>query len=120
VLKLLSLPDPILAECATLHLSRNAMVELAMAGDDAERAYLLELLRQGASVKALREARAPKADGQGARPPAPKDRPDPVRAALNQVEKGVKAPAKTPIALDEDHRRTLQALLWEIDRLLKG
>lgn len=120
VLKLLALPDDILAECATLHLSRNAMVELALASDGAERARLLDLLRQGASVKTLREARAPKAEGQGARTPAPKDRPDPVRTALTQVERGVKTLAKTPTALDDAQRRTLQALRREIDRLLKG
>ncbi|WP_114395329.1 ParB/RepB/Spo0J family partition protein [Oleisolibacter albus] len=69
-LKLLTLPDAVLEECATLHLSRNAMIELALAEDPAERAMLMELVRRGGSVKALREARQPK---QARRPAETRD-----------------------------------------------
>lgn len=122
-LKLLTLPPAVLAECATLHLSRNAMVELSLAADEAERAALLDLLRRGASVKALREARAPKLEGQGARPPRPSTPHAQVAAllgALGKAEKAVTAFAADPQPLEPAHRQRLENLRTEIDRLLAG
>lgn len=128
VLKLLSLPAPLLAECATLHLSRNAMVELALAADADEQAQLLELLRRGASVKALREARAanaaaPSGAGQGAAPspkPAKATAADPLRSALSTLERGVKALAEVPTPLDANQRDQLLTLRRQIDLILRG
>lgn len=128
VLKLLSLPAPLLAECATLHLSRNAMVELALAADADEQAQLLDLLRRGASVKSLREARAanaagPSGAGQGATPspkPAKATAADPLRAALSTLERGVKALAEVPTPLDANQRDQLLTLRRQIDLILRG
>lgn len=120
VLKLLSLPDNILAECATLHLSRNAMVELALAEEGAERARLLEMLRSGASVKALREARGQKPEGQGDRAPASQPKTSPLQRAMTQVEGGLKVLSRTPTPLDNDQRRKLEALRSMIDQLLQA
>lgn len=120
VLKLLSLPEPVLAECATLHLSRNAMVELALADDGAERAGLLDMLRQGASVKALREARAQKGEGQGKDNPAPQQKAPPLHRAMTQLEGGLKLLAKSAAPLNDSQRRTLADLRDRIDQLLRG
>ena len=123
VLKLLSLPEAVLAECATLHLSRNAMVELALAADETERALLLGLLRRGASVKALREARQPR-DGQGARPagrPAPSATATAgLLRALGPAEKAVSSFAANPAPLAPADRQRLERLRAEIDRLLSA
>lgn len=120
VLKLLSLPDDILAECATLHLSRNAMVELALAEAGAERARLLDMLRNGASVKALREARGQKSEGPGNPVPQPHPKASPLQRAMTQVEGGLKVLSRTSAPLDNDQRRTLEALRAMIDQLLQG
>lgn len=129
-LKLLTLPDEVVAECATLHAGRNAMVELALAADEAERRELLEVLRAGGSVKALREARAPRA-GQGARKEGA--RPEGTRnegtrtgragdagalfAALERVERAFAAMAEPP-ALTDEQRRRLERLRGRIDEAL--
>jgi ParB family chromosome partitioning protein len=120
VLKLLSLPEDILAECATLHVSRNAMVELALAEDGAERARLLEMLRQGASVKALRETRAHKVEGQGSRAPTSQSKASPLQRAMTQVEGGLKVLYKTSTPLDNEQRRKLQEMRKMIDQLLQA
>ncbi|MBP7339945.1 ParB/RepB/Spo0J family partition protein [Niveispirillum sp.] len=125
VLKLLTLPETVLAECATLHLSRNAMVELALAAGEGEREHLLSLLRRGASVKALREARAAAAGaGEGATQ-APKpvpDRTSPTPKALStavaRLEPLVTRFAASPQPLNPAQRRQLEQLRGEIDRIL--
>lgn len=120
VLKLLTLPDAVLTECATLHLSRNAMVELALADEGAERERLLAMLRQGASVKLLREARAQKPEGQGAgaaTPPSAK-KVTPLQRAMTQLEGGLKVLVKANAPLADDERRRLQQLRQTIDQLL--
>lgn len=68
-LRILGLPDEVLDECATLHLSRNAVVEIALADDTAERDRLLAIARRGGSVKALREARQPKQTDRASQTP---------------------------------------------------
>lgn len=138
VLKLLSLPEPVLAECATLHLSRNAMVELALAAGEGEREHLLSLLRRGASVKTLREARAAGtgqgAAGQGSAPtstqaqdagtPAPPDAdapsPKALTSAIAQLEPVLTRLAASKQPLSRAQRQQLQRLRGEIDRILEG
>ncbi|MFV3130468.1 ParB/RepB/Spo0J family partition protein [Niveispirillum sp. KHB5.9] len=124
VLKLLTLPEPVLAECATLHLSRNAMVELALASGEGEREHLLSLLRRGASVKALREARAAGA-GQGT--PVPMKQPDPaaptakvLSGAVARLEPLVTRFAASPQPLSDPQRQQLERLRGEIDRILSS
>lgn len=130
VLKLLSLPEAVRAECATLHLSRNAMVELALAAGEGERDHLLSLLRRGASVKALREARAAGA-GQGGSPatiPAadstagPSDAPTPktLSSAVAQLAPVLTRFAASPQPLTKGQRQQLQQLRDGIDRILGG
>lgn len=130
VLKLLSLPEPVLAECATLHLSRNAMVELALAAGEGEREHLLSLLRRGASVKALREARAAgqgeaQAEGQGTTKPASREPDDAPTAkalsgAIARLEPLVTRFAADPQPLNKAQRQQLEKLRAEIERILSS
>lgn len=118
VLKLLTLPESVIDECATLHISRNAMVELALASSPAELDALLEVLRRGGSVKALREARQPR-EGQGGRTARPRDLSS-FFAALGRVEKSFDTLGKQPPVLDTDQRAQLERLRARIDLLLAG
>lgn len=130
VLKLLTLPEPVLAECATLHLSRNAMVELALAAGEGEREHLLSMLRRGASVKALREARAAgqggqPGEGQGTpKPAAPEPDTAPTAKALSgaiaRLEPLVTRFAADPQPLTRAQREQLERLRTEIGRILSS
>ncbi|OYQ36254.1 hypothetical protein CHU95_05575 [Niveispirillum lacus] len=134
VLKLLTLPEAVRAECATLHLSRNAMVELALAAGEGEREHLLSLLRRGASVKALREARAAgtAGAGQGSAAPATPPAPDPIAdtgaaptpkalsSAVAQLQPLLTRFAASPQPLTKTQRAQLHRLRDEIDRVLAG
>ncbi|HYC05641.1 MAG TPA: ParB/RepB/Spo0J family partition protein [Azospirillaceae bacterium] len=119
VLKLLVLPEAVVEECATLHIPRNAMVELALAGSEEERASLLDVLRRGGSVKALREARAPKAAGQGRRATAP-DELAAFFQGLDRMERAVATLADAGPALTDAQRARLRQLRDQLDRVLTG
>ncbi|MFY8092768.1 MAG: ParB/RepB/Spo0J family partition protein [Niveispirillum sp.] len=125
VLKLLTLPEAVRAECATLHLSRNAMVELALAAGEGEREHLLSLLRRGASVKALREARAAGA-GQGG--PTPTQEPEPdtaptpkaLSSAVARLEPLLTRFAADPQPLSKAQRAQLERLRDGLARILSS
>ena len=79
-LSLLRLPDAILADVETRHrgVSKSALVEIAAVEDEDTQRRLWDLIKDGGTVKALREAKREQAAApQGERPSA-----DPARSAL--------------------------------------
>ncbi|MFM2043026.1 MAG: hypothetical protein RLY86_1602 [Pseudomonadota bacterium] len=117
ILKVLELPRPILDECATLHVPRSALVEIALAEGAEERDHLMDLLRRGKSVAALRGARKPKSTrraGEG-EAQAPIKR---FLSTLSRMEQELQSGEIRATALDEAQKSRLRQLRATLDTLL--
>ncbi|CAO3440266.1 ParB/RepB/Spo0J family partition protein [Azospirillum endophyticum] len=130
LLAITGLPAEIREEYATrfAHVSRSVMIEIAAAPAEL-RAGLWERAKEGASVKAVRQAKRDHAKGSAAEVPQEEDAPrEPdARAAMRSLQASVKRIFRDVAVvreqsryLDPDNRDRLLRLRAEIDAILNG
>lgn len=115
LLKLNALPEVIKAECATSHISRSVLLEIAHLGSADEQLAFWEGLKGGGrtTVRAARETRA----AGGPAPASPLART--VAAGRSFVQKMQRIPPHEAVA-DAAHYEELRRLRREIDAILEA
>lgn len=130
LLAILSLPAEMLDEYATAfpHVSRSVLIEIAAAPDDL-RPALWEQAKEGASVKAVRQAKRDHAQGQGARDghdredaareDGPRNPARTLQASVTRILRDVAVVREQRSHLDAAQRQRLVQLRAEIDAILQ-
>jgi ParB family chromosome partitioning protein len=130
LLAIMGLPTEIREEYATrfAHVSRSVMIEIAAAPADLH-ARLWERAKEGASVKAVRQAKRDHAQGgavEDAPPPEPaqelgaKEAMRTLQASVKRILRDVAVVREQRRYLDPDNRDRLLRLRAEIDAILEG
>ncbi|CAO3382571.1 ParB/RepB/Spo0J family partition protein [Azospirillum argentinense] len=123
LLAILSLPADMLEEYAEscTRVSRSVLIEIAAAPDDL-RPALWEQAKEGASVKAVRQAKRDHAQGQAPSPrePGPHDPERTLQASVKRIIRDVAVVREQRHLLDTAHRERLLQLRSEIDAILQG
>ncbi len=129
LLAIMSLPAEMREEYATAfaHVSRSVMIEIAAAPAEL-RAELWERAKEGASVKAVRQAKRDHAQGtiaggaSEATPPepGPKEAMRSLQASVKRIMRDVAVVREQRRHLDPDNRERLMRLRAEIDAILEG
>ena len=129
LLAIMSLPAEMREEYAAayVHVSRSVMIEIAAAPAEL-RAGLWERAKEGASVKAVRQAKREHAQGAaaGADPdstppePGPKEAMRSLQASVKRIMRDVAVVREQRRFLDPDNRDGLMRLRAEIDAILEG
>ncbi|CAO3411210.1 ParB/RepB/Spo0J family partition protein [Azospirillum largimobile] len=130
LLAIMSLPAEMREEYAAgfAHVSRSVMIEIAAAPAEL-RAELWERAKEGASVKAVRQAKRDHAKGgadaadapEAAAPePGPKEAMRSLQASVKRIMRDVAVVREQRRYLDPDNRDRLMRLRAEIDAILKG
>ncbi len=119
LLAILSLPVDVLEEYAAsyTHVSRSVLIEIAAAPDDL-RPVLWAQAKEGASVKAVRQAKRDHA--QGTREAGPHDPERTLQASVKRIMRDVAVVREQRHLLDPAHRKRLLQLRAEIDAILEG
>lgn len=120
LLAILSLPAAMLAEYETAYtqVSRSVLVEIA-AAPDALRPTLWAQAKEGATVKAVRQAKRDHAQGQSARDAGPHDPARTLQASVKRIMRDVAVVREQRHLLDQPHRDRLLQLRAEIDAILQ-
>ncbi len=120
LLAILSLPVPMLEEYAAsfTHVSRSVLIEIAAAADELQ-PTLWEQAKEGASVKAVRQAKRDHAQGQPAREAGPHDPERTLQASVKRIMRDVAVVREQRHLLDRAHRDRLVQLRAEIDAILE-
>lgn len=129
LLAILTLPDGIRDEYAAgfAHVSRSVMIEIAAAPAELH-AGLWQRAKEGASVKAVRQAKRDHAQGGPRETVADAGQPDPgpqeaaraLRASVKRILRDVAVVREQRRHLDSDNREQLLRLRVEIDAILAG
>ncbi|ANC92956.1 ParB/RepB/Spo0J family partition protein [Azospirillum humicireducens] len=130
LLAIMSLPAEMREEYATAfaHVSRSVMIEIAAAPAEL-RAELWERAKEGASVKAVRQAKREHAQGAvageaaetaAAPEPGPKEAMRSLQASVKRIMRDVAVVREQRRYLDPDNRDRLMRLRAEIDAILQG
>lgn len=130
LLAIMSLPAEMREEYAAgfAHVSRSVMIEIAAAPADL-RAELWERAKEGASVKAVRQAKRDHAKGgadladapdAAAPEPGPKEAMRSLQASVKRIMRDVAVVREQRRYLDPDNRDRLMRLRAEIDAILEG
>ncbi|CBS91402.1 ParB/RepB/Spo0J family partition protein [Azospirillum lipoferum] len=124
LLAIMSLPAEMREEYATAfaHVSRSVMIEIAAAPAEL-RAELWERAKEGASVKAVRQAKRDHAQGAAAEAtppePGPKEAMRSLQASVKRIMRDVAVVREQRRHLDPDNRERLMRLRAEIDAILE-
>lgn len=131
LLAIMSLPAEMREEYAAgfAHVSRSVMIEIAAAPAEL-RAELWERAKEGASVKAVRQAKRDHAKGgadaadaaadAAAQEPGPKEAMRSLQASVKRIMRDVAVVREQRRYLDPDNRDRLMRLRAEIDAILEG
>lgn len=127
LLAIMNLPAEMREEYATgfAHVSRSVMIEIAAAPADLH-ARLWERAKEGASVKAVRQAKREHAKGDAADAEAVPQEPDAkeamrtLQASVKRILRDVAVVREQRRYLDPDNRDRLMQLRAEIDAILEG
>lgn len=130
LLAIMSLPAEMREEYAAgfAHVSRSVMIEIAAAPAEL-RAELWARAKEGASVKAVRQAKrdhakggadAPDAPDAAAQEPGPKEAMRSLQASVKRIMRDVAVVREQRRYLDPDNRDRLMRLRAEIDAILEG
>lgn len=130
LLAIMSLPAEMREEYAAgfAHVSRSVMIEIAAAPAEL-RAELWARAKEGASVKAVRQAKrdhakggadAPDAPDAAAPEPGPKEAMRSLQASVKRIMRDVAVVREQRRYLDPDNRDRLMRLRAEIDAILEG
>lgn len=115
LMRILTLPDAVLAECEASHVSKSALLQVARTEDPRERAALLRRVREGASEKELRATRS----GGAPRAAAEARGGEPVGLFLRGLARLRAAADKVAAAdLDRARREEVRALRDRLNSLL--
>ncbi|MDQ2104670.1 ParB/RepB/Spo0J family partition protein [Azospirillum isscasi] len=121
LLAILSLPGHVLEEytASCTHVSRSVLIEIAAAPDDL-RPALWAQAKEGASVKAVRQAKRDHAQGSSTREAGPHDPERTLQASVKRIIRDVAVVREQRHLLDTAHRERLLQLRAEIDAILEG
>ncbi|CAO3456703.1 Chromosome (plasmid) partitioning protein ParB [Azospirillum argentinense] len=123
LLAILTLPADMLEEYAAscTRVSRSVLIEIAAAPADL-RPALWEQAKEGASVKAVRQAKRDHAQGQSpsVREAGPHDPERTLQASVKRIIRDVAVVREQRHLLDTAHRERLLQLRAEIDAILQG